>query len=215
MADFLYGPTQKPTPTAMARTLVDPNSGVLPSALSSGMQRIKRAGTRWELEVVWENVHGDELAELLAILSAAQRPDNTLSMYSFDWVQRGAGGGTPQVDGANQVGNRLSVKGLPPSTTGYLRAGDYFSLLFGEVYETRRLELDVNSNATGNATLDFTPEIRQSPANDQAVVVVTTYTTCLVDGPVINQRNTRDNFRGGSDVTSTITVRLVEVVNGA
>jgi hypothetical protein len=79
--------------------------------------------------------------------------------------------GTPVVNGASQTGNELAIDGLPASATGYLKAGDYIQLGSGSTARLYKVLEDVDTNASGEATLNLWPDLRSSPADDAAVVV--------------------------------------------
>jgi hypothetical protein len=65
----------------------------------------------------------------------------------------------------------LNIDGLPASATGYLKAGDYIQLGTGATSRLYKVLEDVNSNGSGQATLNLWPDLRSSPANDATVVV--------------------------------------------
>jgi len=79
--------------------------------------------------------------------------------------------GTPVVNGASQTGNELAIDGLPASATGYLKAGDYIQLGSAASARLYKVLEDVDSNASGQATLNLWPDLRSSPADGAAVVV--------------------------------------------
>ena len=79
--------------------------------------------------------------------------------------------GTPVVNGASQTGDELDIDGLPASATGYLKAGDYIQLGTGTSSQLYKVLDDVDSNASGEATLQIWPDLRSSPADDATVVV--------------------------------------------
>lgn len=70
--------------------------------------------------------------------------------------------GAPTLDGAHVIGDsELKVTGLPVSTTGVYKAGDWVQV--GATLTTARLYKvlsDANSDATGKATLDIWPNVR-------------------------------------------------------
>lgn len=84
---------------------------------------------------------------------------------------RGVGGGTPLVNGASQTGSALIIDGAPISTTGWLKAGDYFQLGTGVNSRLHKLISDANTNGTGQVTLDFVPDLRSSPADNAAITI--------------------------------------------
>ena len=79
--------------------------------------------------------------------------------------------GTPVVNGADQTGDSLAIDGLPVSENGYLLAGDYIQLGGGSSATLHKVLTNVDSNASGEATLDIWPSIRTAPADDSTVVV--------------------------------------------
>lgn len=84
-----------------------------------------------------------------------------------DWDRRTPRGswGAPLVNGGSQVGNTLIVDGMGAAGTG--KAGDHFQL-------DSRLYLlveDVTADGSGNATIQFEPSLRSSPADDAALTV--------------------------------------------
>lgn len=79
--------------------------------------------------------------------------------------------GTPRVNGASQTGNELDIDGLPLSANGYLKAGDYIQLGSGSTSRLYKVLQDVNSNGSGEATLNLWPDLRTSPADNSIVIV--------------------------------------------
>jgi len=79
--------------------------------------------------------------------------------------------GTPVVNGASQTGNELDIDGLPASATGYLLAGDYIQLGSGSTAQLYKVLDDVDSNASGEATVTVWPDLRSSPTDDSTVIV--------------------------------------------
>ena len=70
------------------------------------------------------------------------------------------------VNGASQTGNKLIVDGLPASTNGVARAGDWFEVN-GEL---KRLTADLNSDGSGNGYMIFEPSLRTAPADNAPVI---------------------------------------------
>lgn len=90
--------------------------------------------------------------------------------------------GSPVVNGASQTGDEINIDGLPPSVTGYLKAGDYVQIgtTLHKVLE------DVNTSALGAATLNLFPAVRVAPA----------------DGAIVTVSNCRGLFRLSTNDTS-------------
>jgi hypothetical protein len=83
---------------------------------------------------------------------------------------RGVGTGTPLVKGAGQVGNELVTDGWTINTPNILKAGDWIQLGAGGTSRLHKVLDNVNSDATGTATLTLFPSLRSSP-NDNAAIV--------------------------------------------
>jgi len=81
----------------------------------------------------------------------------------------GVGTGTPLVDGASQLGNDLDVKGLTPSITGILKAGDWVQVGTGVLSRLHMATEDVDSDSSGKATIPLEPALRYAPADSSAV----------------------------------------------
>lgn len=84
---------------------------------------------------------------------------------------RGIATGTPLVKGAGQTGNSLITDGWTVSQTGILKAGDYIQLGSGATARLYKNLNDVNSDGSGDATLDIWPRLRSSPADNAPIVV--------------------------------------------
>jgi hypothetical protein len=93
----------------------------------------------------------------------------------FDIVHRdhltpkGAYGGTPLVDGANQTGSTIDVKGGSNNITNWARAGDLIKFAgLNLVYE---VTADANTDGSGDVTLSIDPPIfvGGSPADEAAL----------------------------------------------
>jgi hypothetical protein len=79
-------------------------------------------------------------------------------------------GGTPVVDLANQTGDVLNIRGATANITNWLRAGDYIQLGTNNSSRLYRVLNNVNTNATGRASIDIWPNLRSSPADAQSVI---------------------------------------------
>lgn len=78
--------------------------------------------------------------------------------------------GTPVVSGAGQTGEALDTSGWTASQNGVLKAGDLIQLGSGGSTRLHRVLADVDSDASGLATIDIWPRLRASPADGSTVV---------------------------------------------
>lgn len=84
---------------------------------------------------------------------------------------RGIATGTPLVNGADQTGQELVTDGWTTGQTGILKAGDFIQLGSGLDTHLHKVLADVNSDGSGNATLDIWPRLRESPSDNAAITV--------------------------------------------
>lgn len=74
------------------------------------------------------------------------------------------------VKGASQTGGKLTIDALPASTNGLLRAGDMACFYVDSVPHLVELTRDLDSNASGEATMFFEPPLPGSPADNAPVI---------------------------------------------
>jgi hypothetical protein len=78
--------------------------------------------------------------------------------------------GAPVVNGAGQTGYVLATRGWTPSAFGLLMYGDYISVTTGTATRLYQVTDNVNSDASGNATLNIWPTLRDLPTDGTGIV---------------------------------------------
>ena len=135
----------------------------------------KGQGQRWEADISLPLMKREDAEQWISFFVKLNGSYGTFLMGDPNAsTPRGSASltpGTPVVNGASQTGDELDIDGLPVSTTGYLKAGDYIQLGTGETSKLYKVLDDVDTNASGEATLTIWPDLRSSPANDATVVV--------------------------------------------
>lgn len=132
----------------------------------------EHAGQAWGAEVSLPTMNRATAEEWVAFLLKLNGRLGTFLLGDPAGVTpRGIATGSPLVNGASQTGNSLITDGWTVSQTGILKAGDWIQLGSGSSAKLHKNLNDVNSDATGNATLDIWPKLRSSPA-DNAVITV-------------------------------------------
>jgi hypothetical protein len=145
---------------------LETNTQTFTSPLTKATQRLLLGGARWNATYSLPAMNRAQAAAWKAFFDLLDGGVNTFNAYDPDCkTPRGAGGGTPLVNGGSQTGISLATKGWPANTI-VLKAGDMFS--FGEL---KRATADVLSDGSGNATISFKPAIRTSPADSTPIVV--------------------------------------------
>ncbi len=81
---------------------------------------------------------------------------------------RGSALGSPAVNGASQTGQELVTDGWDANETGLLLPGDYIQLTGNRLH---MILTQVDSDGSGNATLDIWPALRTSPADDDTLIL--------------------------------------------
>lgn len=81
-------------------------------------------------------------------------------------IPQGPAGGVPLVKGASQTGNTLAIDGCDASVTGWLKEGDHFQV--GD--ELKVITADIDTDGAGEATLQFEPPLRSSPADNAGII---------------------------------------------
>lgn len=142
------------------------NNQTFTSQLNGYVQRALLPGAKWVATFSTTPHTKAEIQTLLAFFDSLQGQYGTFDGYDLMGVRRGAGGGTPLVNGASQTGTSIITDGWPNSTA-ILKQGDYIK--FNN--ELKRVAADVSSDGSGNATITFQPPIRTSPANNAPITV--------------------------------------------
>jgi hypothetical protein len=152
--------------TIRARTVV----GMSASPFTGQQQVYKHPGQWWEAEITFPPMKRKDAEEVAAFLLKLNGRFGTFLMGDpVNTQPRGVGTGLPVVNGGGQTGNQLATNGWTPNVTNILRAGDWVQLGTGSATRLYKVLDDVNSNASGEATLTLFPDLRQSPNNDDTL----------------------------------------------
>jgi|TARA_S200002703_G_scaffold99837_1_gene86267 hypothetical protein len=170
-------PLAFPTQTGIAQVQLIASDvvSVTESPFTLSQQVVRHAGARWSATINIPPVKRSDAEYWNSFLLRLRGQFGTFLVGDPNAATpRGSASsaaGTPVVNGASQTGNNLNIDGLPASATGYLKAGDYIQLGTGATSRLYKVLEDVNSNGSGQATLNLWPDLRSSPANDATVVV--------------------------------------------
>lgn len=166
------------TPNEVTITLVS-NAKIFPSPFTGAIQTIDRGGERLLLTLSYRNLITSKKALLLGWLARmnGQQHRVTLPFHAVD--NQGAFGGTPLVDGANQSGTSIDIKGCSNNITDWIVAGDVFSFN-GEM---KICSANASSDGSGLITVSCYPRIRVSPADNDPVETTTPAGTFLLAEP--------------------------------
>lgn len=170
---------------------VEPRTATIPR-VPTGLRSLGQTGgvqLRSTLQIgrMWEEVWPDlrlGRADVEALLAWIEWAHSTQQIFDITHLAlpgsgkapKGAGGGTPLVNGATQTGESLATDGWSNSVTNVVRAGDVIRI--AGLTPLFRVVLDANSNGSGEATLKINPPIPagSSPADNAGI----TRTGCTI-----------------------------------
>jgi hypothetical protein len=150
-----------------SRFYLETNTQTFTSPLTNTTQRLLLGGARWRATYSLPAMKRALAAAWQSFFLLCEGGVNAFNAFDPDKASpRGAGGGTPLVNGGSQTGSSLITDGWPASTV-VLKAGDMLS--FGEL---KMATADVLSDGSGNATISFKPAMRSSPADNTPITVL-------------------------------------------
>lgn len=134
-------------------------------------------GSAWQADVSLPSIRRDLAEDWVAWLLSLRGQLGTFYLGDPNAVTpRGSARDTDTilVNGATSSGNTLAIYSAPLGQTGYLKAGDYIQVGTGTSRQLFKVLADVNTNGSGQATVDIWPDVRTSIANNAAVTVENT-----------------------------------------
>lgn len=130
------------------------------------------SGQMWQADVTLPPMKREDAEKWIAWLVSLRGQFGTFNMGDPSAATpRGVATGTPRVNGASQTGEDLNIDGCTANVTGWLKAGDYIQLGAAGTATLHKVLADVDTNASGEATLSLWPHIRSAPADNATVVV--------------------------------------------
>jgi len=202
--------TNSPSPSSLTRRLVS-NTAIKRSSLTGAIQTVARPGERWEIDVTWNNIKGEGLNTVLAFLRRLNGAEHRVRFHSYDADNKGAGGGSPVVDGGSQTGTSLDIRGGPTSTTGFMKAGDFFRFLSTNM-ELKQCVADVDTDGSGDATINFVPAIRNSPSDGTAIDDQGSISGDYILITPVESAISATSRTSGGDFVASISVSFVEEI---
>ena len=195
MADITWT-VALPRPASFSFGLLSP-SVVYTSPLSGAVQTASLPGARWTARMQWPDMSRATSAELEALLATLRGRANRLVLWNLGRpALRGAGGGTPVVNGAGQTGSTVNISGLPNNLTGWALPGD----MVGVGGELKMVTASVNSNGSGQAAMSVEPPLRASPSNGSAIVVTRPTARFVAAEPQVQWNYVRPTLASGHEL---------------
>ena len=129
------------------------------------------SGQMWQADITLPPMKRESAEEWLAFLVSLRGQYGTFLLNDpAATTPRGTVGGTPLVSGASQTGSSIDIDGCSTSVTGWLKAGDYVQFGSGSSTTLHKVLQDVDTNGSGEATLEIWPGVRNSLVDNSAVV---------------------------------------------
>jgi hypothetical protein len=170
-------PLQLPTNSGIAAvSLIARNIvGISQSPFTLTQQVFRHQGQRWEADITLPAMRREDAEEWASFLLRLRGQFGTFLLGDpANATPRGSAGvapGTPVINGAGQTGDFLNVSGLPVSTNGYLKAGDYIQIGAGTTAKLYKVLAEVDSDESGEATLNLWPQVRTASPDETPIVV--------------------------------------------
>jgi hypothetical protein len=135
-------------------------------------QTFAYAGQMWQADITLPAMKRSDAEQWVSWLISLRGQYGTFLLGDFvGGTARGTPTGAPLVNGASQTGGELIIDGATPDVTGWLKAGDYIQLGTSSNSRLHKVLQNVDSDGSGNVTLDIWPHLRSSPANNTTVIV--------------------------------------------
>lgn len=146
--------------------------GMASSPFTYQSQAYVWSGQMWMADITLPPMTRAQAEPWVAALSSLNgREGSFLLGDTANLLPRGTATGTPLVKGAGQAGKTLLTDGWTAGVTGILKAGDWIQLGTGSTARLYKNLTDVNSNGSGEATLDLWPNLRSSPGDNAALTI--------------------------------------------
>lgn len=164
-------------PTTRAPTRIDfrmeNQTGESESPFSFTPQTFVWPADRWLASLAWGTMGRSDADDVEGFIAALRGREGSFLLGDpmraavlGTWL-----GQSPLVNGGSQTGYTLAIDGLTPTTTTGAK-GDYFQLGSGATSRLYRLTQGFTANGSGQATLDFWPRLRETPADNAALTLV-------------------------------------------
>lgn len=142
----------------------------------TGQERVQEfEGDWWTVELTYNNLNEALGRQVSAFGSALRGSAGTFVVrypgYGDSLGEARNNPSSPLVDGDGQAGNRtLNLKSAPASLTDWFRAGDIIQVGPDTRPHWHEILRDVDVSATGTATVDIWPALRNGTSNNDPIV---------------------------------------------
>ena len=155
------------TPSANTFELIT-NTRTFQSPLTNAVQTVQRKGSLWKASLQFNNLTGDNRAEMQAFLAKLNGQTHRFYLPDHGFVRRGSAPSVNDsivVNGAAQTGSTLNVRDANLSVTNYFKAGDYIAFS----NQLCMVTAACNSTGTGTIAVPVAPPIRKPTVDGAAI----------------------------------------------
>jgi|TARA_R110000851_G_scaffold5_5_gene44 hypothetical protein len=156
--------------TLTARSTV----GMSQSPFTYQQQFYKWSGETWEADVMLVPMKRVTAEVWISWLTSLRGMQGTFYMQPNpdSLTPQGSAGGTPTINGSHSAqSTTLSITGATASTTNWLKAGDFISILSGSSRQLLKVLTNSNTDSGGNVILDIYPALRSSLSGSEVITV--------------------------------------------
>lgn len=139
------------------------------SPFTGSTQTVRWVGSAWKCSITMPSLDELEAIAMEALIFELDGIAGRVKLWDFGRTPNVVRG-TPRINGANQLGTTVNTDGWTPSVK-VLKKGDYFTV--GN--ELKYVLADVTSNASGQASVKFAPQLRVAPADNALLEVAKPY----------------------------------------
>jgi len=161
-------PSNIPNPASIQFEIVN-NTQVAVSTFTNAMQAVEQLGSHWEFSATWKILTEDQVPAFRSFLAKLRGGAETFYFSDVSSpVPVGTISGSPVI--ASQVTiEQVTISSAPASQTIF-KEGDYIEIPTAGNSELKIVTADVVSDGSGNATIDFLPQLRGAAAVGQPLV---------------------------------------------
>ena len=158
------------TPEANSAKINSQQHTLISTTTSGRVQTRQIDGQKFAITLDYPPMNRATFAPITAFLMKQRSRLNTFTVTPpIVSNAQGSATGTISVDGAISAGvTTCAIDGMTVSTSGILKAGDYFS--FSGSDKIYMAVADLDSDGSGDGTLTFEPPLREDVANDVALI---------------------------------------------
>tara|TARA_R110000803_G_scaffold112881_1_gene181297 strand:+ start:315 stop:923 length:609 start_codon:yes stop_codon:yes gene_type:complete len=155
------------TPSANTFELIT-NTRTFQSPLTNAVQTVQRKGSLWKASLQFNNLTGDNRAEMQAFLAKLNGQTHRFYLPDHGFVRRGSAPAVSDsivVNGAAQTGSTLNVRDANLTVTNYFKPGDYIAFS----NQLCMVTAACNSTGTGTIAVPVAPPIRKPTVDGAAI----------------------------------------------